>query len=747
MLPMPSETPQTPPATTTTKLTPKTISAQFLSHSTLEEQHVRATLYTSLNSSLNTSAGSNGDETVDSPNELSFNSLFIQKELARREGEFTIKRSLLVRVVTWNVNGKLFKSAGSGSPSEDGLNGLFSGKEELVIVGLQEVDNSAEAFIRSSYSALDSTTAVDDYWSRIILNSLNSASESQKYRKLASKQLVGILIFAFVRTDCVDHVSFVASDSKGTGILGMGNKGASALLLRVYDSYFCFLNSHLAADSSSKEGVNNMLNRRNEDYQEIISSIKFNLGSQGTLSLMDNDVLVWLGDLNYRLELPFDTVFNLLNNTSGQQISRSEVINMLLKHDQLRNNQQINEEAFSDFIEGQITFPPTYKYSIQPQTDGKKVEFEFDEEKKRTPSYTDRILFRKNDLIVCKAYNSFHSVKLSDHKPVYAVLQMKAKQIDKEKYQETYRSVLRNMDKQENEALPDCRVTPSDMLLDFGPIEYGVGAAKTIEVENIGTVVAKIGFLKKESSRRVCEDWCWINPPMAVLSPKEKLTLRFTILVDGLVSQKFYLNEKRNDKRGFRWSSNGIILEDIVILHLENGKDFFVSLSATYRPSCFGMPLSLLVYVQNPVHSSIPLLSDCYNSGTSFSEFFAKEKPLKIPKEIWRLIDYLYHFGLGLDGLFVMPGEENFINTVRHCLDSGTEFPLPSSFIDSENKSGTGGDKHVLFIYSVAETLLRLLDSLPEPVVPYEAFQRCVDSCTNYQLAKAVNLFLMQLIY
>ena len=36
-------------------------------------------------------------------------------------------------------------------------------------------------------------------------------------------------------------------------------------------------------------------------------------------------------------------------------------------------------------------------------------------------------------------------------------------------------------------------------------------------------------------------------------------------------------------------------LEDILVLHLEKGKDFFITVSGNYLPSCFGSSLETLV--------------------------------------------------------------------------------------------------------------------------------------------------------
>ena len=38
-------------------------------------------------------------------------------------------------------------------------------------------------------------------------------------------------------------------------------------------------------------------------------------------------------------------------------------------------------------------------------------------------------------------------------------------------------------------------------------------------------------------------------------------------------------------------------LEDILVLHLEKGKDFFITVTGNYLPSCFGSSLETLVHL------------------------------------------------------------------------------------------------------------------------------------------------------
>lgn len=42
-------------------------------------------------------------------------------------------------------------------------------------------------------------------------------------------------------------------------------------------------------------------------------------------------------------------------------------------------------------------------------------------------------------------------------------------------------------------------------------------------------------------------------------------------------------------------------IEDILVLHLERGKDYFISLSGNYLPSCYGSSIHSLCQMREPI--------------------------------------------------------------------------------------------------------------------------------------------------
>ena len=144
-----------------------------------------------------------------------------------------------------------------------------------------------------------------------------------------------------------------------------------------------------------------------EPYEELESSIGVN----------QYDLVIFSGDLNYRINMEIEDCKKLLELKD---------IESLLEKDQLYTSIRSKDIDMEDFYEGQIRFLPTYKFQ-----DGTS-EYDYNE---RVPGWTDRILFRANnlsDVILCK-YSAIFEAKTSDHKPVYAIFKINFNSHEKNK--------------------------------------------------------------------------------------------------------------------------------------------------------------------------------------------------------------------------------------------------------------------------------------------------------------------------
>lgn len=136
-----------------------------------------------------------------------------------------------------------------------------------------------------------------------------------------------------------------------------------------------------------------------------------------------HDHIFFLGDFNYRLTIPRTQVEQFIKNANYKQ---------LLEYDQLKK-EHAEERVFREFHEGPIQFPPTYKYDVGSD--------EYDtSEKARTPSYTDRILWRSiiPEIQSKQLYYGRAEVKTSDHRPVSAMFDVDIEICDETKMHEQF---------------------------------------------------------------------------------------------------------------------------------------------------------------------------------------------------------------------------------------------------------------------------------------------------------------------
>ncbi|KAJ1039583.1 hypothetical protein NDA10_006414 [Ustilago hordei] len=168
---------------------------------------------------------------------------------------------LRISIGTFNTNGQLLND---DIPSIIGLKKWLRAEQDpdLIVVGFQEVDASSGAYLYYSPTR-------EDAWVRSITHALGRRADG--YRKMASKQLVGLLIIVFARREMEGELEEIATASVGVGLGGfVANKGAVAVRMVVGERSLCFVNSHLSA----YEGLQAM-ERRCWDWNEIYRRLRF----------------------------------------------------------------------------------------------------------------------------------------------------------------------------------------------------------------------------------------------------------------------------------------------------------------------------------------------------------------------------------------------------------------------------------------------------------------------------------------
>ncbi|GMM53891.1 hypothetical protein DAKH74_005070 [Maudiozyma humilis] len=328
---------------------------------------------------------------------------YINEKLKKLADQYTTTSDMNVLIGTYNVNGM--------SERADLSKWLFpignKFKPDLVVLGLQEViELNAGNILNADYTK-------GSFWEYLVKECLNQYGE--KYVLLRVEQMTSLIILFFARADKAKYVKRVEGSTKKTGFGGMtGNKGAIAIRFEYGSTSFCFVNAHFSAGNSN-------VDERANDYMTINRKISF----ARSRKIKDNDSIFWFGDLNYRVDMPNDLVRKELT------LCKEGYLDRLIKHDQL--TQQIDCGAvFHDYCEPTIHFHPTYKFDHG-------TDIYDTSEKMRTPSWTDRIVYKGNNLHPL-AY-SCATLKVSDHRPVYAAYRTDVNFIDEEKKLELSKSL------------------------------------------------------------------------------------------------------------------------------------------------------------------------------------------------------------------------------------------------------------------------------------------------------------------
>lgn len=584
----------------------------------------------------------------------------IKCELLKNEDAYTYIENYSFFLGTYNVNGQ--------NPKESLSPWLAStaSPPDFYLIGFQELDLSKEAFLFND-------TPKEPEWMLAVYKGLHPDA---KYALVKLVRLVGIMLLFYVKAEHAPNISEVEAETVGTGVMGrMGNKGAVSIRFQFHNSDICVVNSHLAAHTEEFE-------RRNQDFKDICRRIQFRQEDPTLppLTILKHNIVLWLGDLNYRIsDLEVDHVKDLIAKKDFETLHN---------YDQLKR--QMDEEVvFVGFTEGEIDFQPTYKYDTgSDQWDTS--------EKCRVPAWCDRILWRGKSIKQLH-YQSHMTLKTSDHKPVSSLLEIGIKVVNEESYKRTFEEIVRHIDRLENDCIPS--VSLSEREFHFQDVKFMQHQARTVTVHNDGQVPCQFEFIQKLDEPAYCKPWLTANPPKGFLAQGASVDIDLEVFVNRHTAPELNAGLQQ--------------LEDILVLHLERGKDYFISITGSYLPSCFGSSLSALCLLREPIQDmpleSIRELSVKSNSPVTDST----DKPQEIPKEIWMMVDHLFRYAKKQEDLFQQPGLRSEFEEIRDCLDTGCLDTLP-------------GSNH-----SVAEALLLFLDALPEPVIPFSFYQQCLDCCSD----------------
>ncbi|KXN92200.1 Type II inositol 1,4,5-trisphosphate 5-phosphatase [Leucoagaricus sp. SymC.cos] len=336
---------------------------------------------------------------------------------------------LLVQIASYNTN--LQGVAGLPQDLVDWLAptlqvSKFLAKErrapDIVAVGFQELLPLHLGLFGLSKSVIENRNA-------LILSQIEAHAPNKECYSLIAKVVnVGVALLVYGRDDgAARKVQDVQTQWTGFGPLYMGNKGAVGVRFRVCESdgdageTYTFVNAHLTP-------YDHKVAQRNADYAWIVRSLLFPPVEPGggPSTIFGTSHLFFLGDLNYRLELPTTHPKYAISRLPefSEALSSEKLREDLKEYDQLTVEKR-KGNVFVGLHEGEFwKFKCSYKYQLG-QVDKYSP--------KRMPSWTDRVLYAtytdspddpSHSNITNVLYASIPSYTTSDHKPIVSLLLM-----------------------------------------------------------------------------------------------------------------------------------------------------------------------------------------------------------------------------------------------------------------------------------------------------------------------------------
>jgi hypothetical protein len=276
-----------------------------------------------------------------------------------------------------------------------------SGRYALYAIGLQEVSTKF------------------DEWTKAL-----SAHLGSEFTCAVSVRLWEIGLLVFIHADELQHVSNPVDGTKKTGVriakavtgVQLGNKGGVGVGFRWRDVPVAFLCAHLSAHQ-------NKVDKRNLHYREIMASIDLGgapgHGTPGRLEALPLEPaaafehVFFLGDLNYRIDLPFEEAAKCVKERDFKKLGGA---------DQLEA-ERVAGRAFFRFNTAAPEFTPTYRW--------KRGKAELSNKNDQPASYTDRVLWHSRpcleDVIKLDSYGCAENLMISDHRPVAATFTFKVR--------------------------------------------------------------------------------------------------------------------------------------------------------------------------------------------------------------------------------------------------------------------------------------------------------------------------------
>uniref|UniRef100_A0A8C3XN54 phosphatidylinositol-3,4,5-trisphosphate 5-phosphatase n=2 Tax=Chelydra serpentina TaxID=8475 RepID=A0A8C3XN54_CHESE len=307
---------------------------------------------------------------------------------------------ITIFIGTWNMGAapppkkitSWFLSKGQGKTRDDSADYI---PHDIYVIGTQEDPQGEKEWLEVLRQSLQEITSIS-------------------FKVIAIHTLWNIRIVVLAKPEHENRISHICTDNVKTGIANtLGNKGAVGVSFMFNGTSLGFVNSHLTSGSEKKH-------RRNQNYMNILRFLTLGDKKLSPFNITHRFThLFWLGDLNYRVELPTTEAENIIQRIKQQQYPE------LLGFDQLLMEKK-DQKVFLQFEEEEITFAPTYRFERNTREKYAYTKQKATGMKFNLPSWCDRVLWKSYPMVhvVCQSYGCTSDIMTSDHSPVFATFEV-----------------------------------------------------------------------------------------------------------------------------------------------------------------------------------------------------------------------------------------------------------------------------------------------------------------------------------
>eukprot|EP00934_Nitzschia_sp_Nitz4_P004460 Nitzschia sp. Nitz4//scaffold28_size193895//5587//8745//NITZ4_001620-RA/size193895-processed-gene-0.245-mRNA-1//-1//CDS//3329545847//4450//frame0 len=236
----------------------------------------------------------------------------------------------------------------------------------------------------------------------------------QGYDRALSYQLGEMRMMIYFNPQEID-LEVLSVKYKPTGAGGLANKGGIVAEVRVNESTrLSFLTAHLEAHEGEEK-----YQTRCTSFLDILMGTKSSVSPCKVDASLSSHYMIAMGDLNFRTRLEGVEPGSERHIKICHAMAAAKDWKMLNKHDELARALH-KKHCLSGFRTPYCNFDPTFKVARQGG-------YQYNE--KRSPSYTDRILFKTGDQLHANLrpilYEPIEDFTTSDHKPIRGAFKIK----------------------------------------------------------------------------------------------------------------------------------------------------------------------------------------------------------------------------------------------------------------------------------------------------------------------------------